>query len=141
MPSTERAPSTSRDETLLAVAHASVASGLRNGRPLEIDPALYPTLLRAPGACFVTLRIDGVLRGCTGTLEALELSVSPRAVATMSALAATYQNQNLWRDAAQHHLRALTGWVPGTGIAEGVHQTLAFLMHGHRGGSRSDQPS
>lgn len=59
----------------LAVDHA-----VREGRPLPIDDAELSSPLRAPRACFVTLRTDdGALRGCVGSLEprgslALELS-------------------------------------------------------------------
>jgi AmmeMemoRadiSam system protein A len=54
---------------LLDVARASVACGLREGCALEVDPAEYTASLRALRACFVTLRIAGELRGCTGRLE------------------------------------------------------------------------
>jgi AmmeMemoRadiSam system protein A len=54
---------------LLAVARASVECGLRRGNPLEVDPADYAEPVRALRACFVTLRIRGDLRGCTGRLE------------------------------------------------------------------------
>jgi AmmeMemoRadiSam system protein A len=54
---------------LLDVARGSVACGLREGRALEVDPAEYAAPLRALRACFVTLRIAGELRGCTGRLE------------------------------------------------------------------------
>lgn len=56
-------------EALLAVARASVRHGLDCGRALEVDPADYAESLRALRACFVTLRIRGDLRGCTGRLE------------------------------------------------------------------------
>jgi AmmeMemoRadiSam system protein A len=54
---------------LLAVARASVECGLQHGSPLEVDPADYAEPIRALRACFVTLRIAGDLRGCTGRLE------------------------------------------------------------------------
>lgn len=62
-------PSTERDAILLGVARASVEGGLRSGRPLEVDASRYPPALREPRATFVTLRIGGALRGCTGSLE------------------------------------------------------------------------
>lgn len=54
---------------LPAVARASVTHGLREGAPLAIDPADYAEPLRAVRASFVTLRVGGALRGCTGHLE------------------------------------------------------------------------
>ena len=57
---------------LLAIAHGSLAEGLRAQRALEIDLAGEPLALREPGATFVTLRTpDAALRGCVGSLEAL----------------------------------------------------------------------
>lgn len=54
------------DEILLDVARRSVAAG----RILDVDPNDYPEPLRAIRSTFVTLRLDGVLRGCIGSLEA-----------------------------------------------------------------------
>lgn len=53
---------------LLDVARASLAHGLRHGASLPVDPLAYPAALRAPAASFVTLHIQGSLRGCTGRL-------------------------------------------------------------------------
>jgi AmmeMemoRadiSam system protein A len=47
-----------------------VEHGLRNGGPLVVDPADYAAPLREVRASFVTLRVGGALRGCTGHLEA-----------------------------------------------------------------------
>ena len=54
---------------LRAVARDAIAHGLREGRPPELDPGLYPDALREPRASFVTLHRHGELRGCTGSLE------------------------------------------------------------------------
>ena len=54
------------DEILLELARRSIASK----RILDIDPSGYPEPLRAIGSTFVTLRLDGELRGCIGALEA-----------------------------------------------------------------------
>ena len=56
--------------SLRGLALESIAHGLSHGRELPVDPADHPQSWRAPGACFITLRIDGRLRGCTGSLEA-----------------------------------------------------------------------
>ncbi|MDH3211399.1 MAG: AmmeMemoRadiSam system protein A [Myxococcales bacterium] len=56
---------------LLLVAHASVDHGLRTGRPLEVEPRDYDPELRTPRATFVTLHLEEKLRGCTGSLEAV----------------------------------------------------------------------
>ena len=56
---------------LLTVAQASVEHGLRAGGALEVEPGDYDPSLRDPRATFVTLRIEGKLRGCTGSLEAV----------------------------------------------------------------------
>ncbi|MEN8160666.1 MAG: AmmeMemoRadiSam system protein A [Myxococcota bacterium] len=57
---------------LLAIAHDSLAHGLRHGRALVVEPAAESEALRAHGASFVSLhRADATLRGCIGSLEAI----------------------------------------------------------------------
>lgn len=53
--------------TLLHLAGKSIAHGLASGRPLEISPAHFPDPLRRPVASFITLHLNGKLRGCTGS--------------------------------------------------------------------------
>lgn len=55
---------------LLRVARESIVHGLRCGRPLDIDADSSAPALYLPRASFVTLELDGELRGCIGTLEA-----------------------------------------------------------------------
>jgi len=55
---------------LLAIARRSIETGLAKDRPLAPDLAELPPELREPAASFVTLRLDGELRGCIGSLEA-----------------------------------------------------------------------
>ena len=57
-------------KALLGVARASIRHGLEHGSPLPVDPDRFSPRLREPGACFVTLRRSGRLRGCVGSLEA-----------------------------------------------------------------------
>lgn len=56
--------------TLLDVARESVRYGLANGAPRPVRAADFEEALRPVRATFVTLNIDGRLRGCIGTLEA-----------------------------------------------------------------------
>lgn len=56
--------------TLLDVARASIRHGLQQGHALDVNPDDYPETLRPIRATFVTLEIDGRLRGCIGTLVA-----------------------------------------------------------------------
>ncbi len=51
---------------LLRIALASIDHGLAHARAVDIDPADYPPKLRAERATFVTLSLDGKLRGCVG---------------------------------------------------------------------------
>ncbi len=60
-----------RGQILLGVARDSVGHGVRTGIAPAIRPENYAPELRTPGASFVTLRIGGALRGCTGSLEAV----------------------------------------------------------------------
>jgi len=55
--------------TLLDIAAGSLLHGLKHGTPLPVETSTCPESLRAPGASFVTLRSDGELRGCIGSLE------------------------------------------------------------------------
>jgi len=53
---------------LLQVALASIQSGLDTGSPLQVQPDAYPPALSAMRASFVTLKRNGDLRGCIGSL-------------------------------------------------------------------------
>ncbi len=70
--------------TLLQIARTSIEAAVRNEPLPEIDLAALPAPLQENGASFVTLTIDGQLRGCIGTLEAyqpLALDVREHAIA------------------------------------------------------------
>lgn len=56
--------------TLLRVAAASISHGLAHGKPLAVDGADFDAELMAEGACFVTLKQAGLLRGCVGSPRA-----------------------------------------------------------------------
>ncbi len=57
-------------ESLIRLAAASIENGLATGQPAMPDLASAPTDLARPGACFVTLKKNGRLRGCIGSPEA-----------------------------------------------------------------------
>ncbi len=59
-------------KTLLQVARQAIQAGLQSGgrKHLTIDANDFSTPLQQIRATFVTLEIDGALRGCIGTLEA-----------------------------------------------------------------------
>lgn len=62
------APIREQGPTLVRLARAAIEAALDGGRlVLPDDP---PELLKSPGASFVTLKIDGALRGCIGSVEA-----------------------------------------------------------------------
>jgi len=56
---------------LLRLARASIAHGLIHERPVPVDFDELPKALADTAATFTTLRLDGRLRGCCGTLEAV----------------------------------------------------------------------
>jgi len=60
--------STGEQAALLQVALASIQSGLDTGSPLQVHPDAYPPALSAMRASFVTLKRNGELRGCIGSL-------------------------------------------------------------------------
>jgi len=55
---------------LLDLARSSILNGLNEGSPLHVNVTDYPPELAETGACFVTLKLDGKLRGCIGSPEA-----------------------------------------------------------------------
>jgi len=56
--------------TLILLAAASIDHGLAHGETLPVTPSDHSTDLQDDGACFVTLKRDGKLRGCIGSPEA-----------------------------------------------------------------------
>lgn len=54
-------------QALLHLAAASIENGLANARPLAVALEAQPLPLRNFGACFVTLKTEGRLRGCIGS--------------------------------------------------------------------------
>ena len=55
---------------LLRLAAASISHGLTWGKPIGIDTAAFAADVAADGACFVTLKRAGRLRGCVGSTRA-----------------------------------------------------------------------
>lgn len=55
---------------MLHLAASSIVYGLDHGAPLPVQPEDHPRELRDKGACFVTLKKAGKLRGCIGSLQA-----------------------------------------------------------------------
>jgi len=57
-------------KTLLNIARLSIQHGLDHQYPDKISPTDYSSALQQTAACFVTLQLNGELRGCIGTLLA-----------------------------------------------------------------------
>lgn len=55
---------------LLIHARKSIGAVLQGLKPPPADPSSLSPALRQEGACFVTLTLNGKLRGCVGSLEA-----------------------------------------------------------------------
>ena len=53
--------------SIVKLAALSVEHGVEHGAPLPVKPAEHAPELRANGACFVTLKQGGRLRGCIGS--------------------------------------------------------------------------
>jgi AmmeMemoRadiSam system protein A len=70
---------------LLQIARDSIEHGLDAHQPLTVDTLAIARALRVPAACFVTLKREGQLRGCIGSLEAQEPLVRAVADAAFSA--------------------------------------------------------
>lgn len=59
-------------DSLLDIARRSIRSGLETGRALQVDVSQLSDTLQIESAVFVTLTIDGGLRGCVGSLQPVE---------------------------------------------------------------------
>jgi len=55
---------------MLDLCRKSILHGLDTGAPLHVSTSEVPPALAAPGACFVTLKKSGQLRGCIGSIIA-----------------------------------------------------------------------
>jgi len=72
-------------DRLLRLARQSIAFGLARGQPRPVGASEFDGPLALPGASFVTLRKDGALRGCVGSIEALRPLAEDVAVAAFNA--------------------------------------------------------
>jgi len=59
--------STEQKNLLLTNARASIAAGLKGEHLESAEPV--SDMMKAPAACFVTLHLNGELRGCIGSME------------------------------------------------------------------------
>lgn len=57
---------------LLKLARETIACAVRRQPLPELDWQGMPPVFKEPGVCFVTLTMDGELRGCIGALEAYQ---------------------------------------------------------------------
>lgn len=63
--------STERGKALLEIAGDSILHGLHHGAPVPVDASALARELSEVRATFTTLKIEGRLRGCIGSLEAV----------------------------------------------------------------------
>lgn len=71
-------------QILLELARNVIKGILNNQRSPLVDLSKYSKSLVEPGACFVTITKDGILRGCVGSIEPIQpliLDVQDRAQA------------------------------------------------------------
>ncbi len=61
---------TNHYKILLGIGRNSIEYGLTHGQPMKLDAARFDPPLRENRASFVTLKKEGMLRGCIGRLEA-----------------------------------------------------------------------
>ena len=74
---------------LLSIAHESVNFGLKYGESLKVDKQKYSATLQTNCGTFTTLRSDGELRGCCGSIEAILPLIS---AVTYSAYRSAFQD-------------------------------------------------
>lgn len=61
-----------QQHTLLTIARESIAYGIQHGCALPVTPHCYDDELQRAGSCFVTLHLNGDLKGCIGSLKAYQ---------------------------------------------------------------------
>lgn len=81
--------SSNEKQFLLSLARRAIEYYLRTVQILEIDPAEAPKNLKDKRACFVTLKINGELRGCIGHLLPIQELYKD---VTENAIAAAFQD-------------------------------------------------
>lgn len=84
-PSTEPMLDGAERRMLLDVARSAIGRALAGGEPMYIDPDDFPEPVRVRRAAFVTLSLDGQLRGCIGSLEPVRTLVEDVATHAVSA--------------------------------------------------------
>jgi AmmeMemoRadiSam system protein A len=93
--------STKEKRILLDLAHQSISAVVHLGPQPDVDLESLPDRLQNPGASFVTLTRNGVLRGCIGTLNhhfplAEDVVMRARAAATEDPRFPPLQEDEFW---------------------------------------------
>lgn len=70
---------------ILQTARDSIAQGITQHHPMDLDLSKYPAILLEPGASFVTLHLDKRLRGCIGSLQAYQPLIADVAINAFNA--------------------------------------------------------
>jgi len=65
-------PSNKNKHTLLQIARKAITNAVFKEPSFQISMDTLPVELKEDGASFVTLTIEGMLRGCIGSIEAVE---------------------------------------------------------------------
>ncbi|MDX1512799.1 MAG: AmmeMemoRadiSam system protein B [Gammaproteobacteria bacterium] len=112
----ERLPYADR-RILLGIAANSIRHGIEHGRPKPVDPENYSEGLRETRASFVTLKLDGQLRGCIGTLDASRSLVEDVAYNAHAAAFADKRFSPVTRDEADRLEIGISVLSPPTPLA------------------------
>ena len=97
---------------VLRLARSSIEYGLIYEEPLPVDCDELPRVLTDPAATFTTLHVEGQLRGCCGTLEA----VRPLAAdVTHSAFRAAFRDPR-FNPVGKHELQSIRLEVSAKGM-------------------------
>ncbi len=65
-----------REDPYVQLARASLEAFVRDGRRIQVPADVPDELLHTRAGCFVSLKIDGSLRGCIGTIEPTRASLA-----------------------------------------------------------------
>ncbi len=114
-------------QTLKAVARRSIEHGLAEGNALRVDVTQYDARLQRVQSSFVTLHLQGSLRGCIGGLKPWQPLVQDVAEHAYMAAFSDHRFEPLSRaelDALQMHLSVLSPReaLDFDGVADLLHQ-------------------
>ncbi|HSN95230.1 MAG TPA: AmmeMemoRadiSam system protein A, partial [Anaerolineaceae bacterium] len=121
-------------KTLLLIARKSIELAVREDKKLPIQVKDYSNILQQDGASFVTLTLNGRLRGCIGTLKAYQpLVLDVREHAILAALEDTRFSPVRENELKQIHIEVSRLTEPKPFAYQSPNDLIIYLQPGKDG--------